>query len=255
MAALEPGVLLKLLNGMKSGDKPTGEHRSSLLQVTDIVPADLDEKSLWPKHGFYVKVSDSSHSIYVSLPFEQDDLVLSNKMQSGQFVYVDRLDPGSPVPVVRGAKPLPGRHPLIGTPEVTRKQIGIESINKIRPSWGTGQNGTEVFASPKVLKPVPIDLDQCTPVKGNSPLKFGGGLRSSVAGGAVFPKLAEAKGEIPAIVGKICVTPTMKKFSRSRSVADRREHRIIKSPFPSAVGSLCSGIIYINNKCVSLIPN
>nr|GMD50958.1 Peptidyl-prolyl cis-trans isomerase FKBP4, N-terminally processed like [Ipomoea batatas] len=30
MAALEPRVLLKLLNGMKSGDKPTGEHRSSL---------------------------------------------------------------------------------------------------------------------------------------------------------------------------------------------------------------------------------
>ncbi|XP_019176430.1 PREDICTED: uncharacterized protein LOC109171808 [Ipomoea nil] len=226
MAALEPGVLLKLLNGMKSGDKPTGEHRSSLLQVTDIVPADLDEKNLWPEHGFYIKVSDSSDSVYVSLPFEQDDLVLSNKMQLGQFVYVDRFEPGSPVPVVRGARPLPGRQPLVGTP----RQIGVESMNKVRPAWGT-----EVFASPRVLKPVPIDLDQCTPVKGNSPAKFGGAVRSSAAG-AVFPKLAEAKGEIPAIVGKICVTPTtMKKFSRSRSVTDRREHRIIKSPFPSAI--------------------
>ncbi|GMP43674.1 hypothetical protein CsSME_00012949 [Camellia sinensis var. sinensis] len=82
MATLAPGVLLKLLNGMNTGVKPTSEHRSSLVQVTDIVPADLDEKNLWPKHGFYVKVSDSLHSIYVSLPFEQDDLVLSNILQS-----------------------------------------------------------------------------------------------------------------------------------------------------------------------------
>ncbi|KAF2292739.1 hypothetical protein GH714_027766 [Hevea brasiliensis] len=111
MAALAPGILLKLLNGMSTGTKPTSEHRSSLLQVTDIVPADLDEKNLWPKHGFYIKVSDSSHSIYVSLPSEQDDFVLSNKMQLGQFIYVDKLEPGSPVPVVKGAKPLPGRHP------------------------------------------------------------------------------------------------------------------------------------------------
>ncbi|KAF2292734.1 hypothetical protein GH714_027714 [Hevea brasiliensis] len=117
MAALAPGILLKLLNGMSTGTKPTSEHRSSLLQVTDIVPADLDEKNLWPKHGFYIKVSDSSHSIYVSLPSEQDDFVLSNKMQLGQFIYVDKLEPGSPVPVVKGAKPLPGRHPLVGTPE------------------------------------------------------------------------------------------------------------------------------------------
>nr|GMD24679.1 Leucine-rich repeat-containing protein 50 [Ipomoea batatas] len=247
MAALEPGVLLKLLNGMKSGDKPTGEHRSSLLQVTDIVPADLDEKNLWPEHGFYIKVSDSSDSVYVSLPFEQDELVLSNKMQLGQFVYVDRFEPGSPVPVVIGARPLPGRQPLIGTPEVARGRIGVESVSKVRPAWGT-----EVFASPRVLKPVPIDLDQCTPVKGNSPAKFGGAVRSSVAG-AVFPKLAEAKGEIPAIIGKICVTPkTMKKFSRSRSVTDCREHRILKSPFPSAVDLRISSRpnFYIGNQFV-----
>lgn len=86
MATLAPGILMKLLNGMNTGVKPTNEHRNSLLQVTDIVPADLDEKNLWPKHGFYIKISDSSHSIYASLPTEQDDFVLSNKMQLGQFI-------------------------------------------------------------------------------------------------------------------------------------------------------------------------
>ncbi|KAL3654065.1 hypothetical protein CASFOL_003746 [Castilleja foliolosa] len=95
MAALAPRILLKLLNGMNTGVKPTSEHQSSLLQVTDIVPADLDEKNLLPKHGFYIKLSDSSHSIYASLPFDQDDLVMSDKMQLGQFIYIDRLKPGS----------------------------------------------------------------------------------------------------------------------------------------------------------------
>ena len=80
-----------------------------MLQVTDIVPAELDEKDLFPKHGkFYVKVSDASHSIYATLPLAQADLVLSNKLHLGQFVHVDRLDPASPVPVIVGARPLPG---------------------------------------------------------------------------------------------------------------------------------------------------
>ncbi|CAI0434731.1 unnamed protein product [Linum tenue] len=183
MAALAPGILSKLLEGMNTGTKPTSEHRSSLLQVTDIVPADLDEKSLFPKHGFYIKVSDSSHSIYVSLPPEQHDFVLSNKMQLGQFIYVDRLEPGSPVPVVKGAKPLPGRHPLMGTPEPLmglrgkgeRKESGNQANFQVRASgnrrgsWGIGGGGDDhrnQFGSPMALKPVPLDFDQCaTPAK------------------------------------------------------------------------------------------
>ncbi|KAG0536959.1 hypothetical protein BDA96_03G106900 [Sorghum bicolor] len=100
MTTLSSGVLLKLLDGMKS---------AAAKPVTDIVPAELDEKNLFPKHGkFYVKVSDASHSIYAALPLAQSDLVLSNKPYVGQFVHVDRLDPASPVPVIVGARPLPG---------------------------------------------------------------------------------------------------------------------------------------------------
>lgn len=120
MTTLSSGVVLKLLDGMKSGAaKPVGEHRTAVLQVTDIVPAELDEKDLFPKHGkFYVKVSDASHSIYTTLPLAQADLVLSNKLHFGQFIHVDRLDPASPVLVIVGARPLPGRHPLVvGTPD------------------------------------------------------------------------------------------------------------------------------------------
>lgn len=277
MATLAPGVLLKLLDGMNSGLKPTNEHRSSLLQVTDIVPADLDEKNLWPKHGFYVKVSDSSHSIYVSLPFEQDDLVLSNKMQLGQFIYVDKLEPGSPVPVVKGAKPLPGRHPFVGTPEPLmglrekgerseQKPISFNSAPR-RGSWGTGQVGTGDSVSIPVSNASPkgrLDFDQCsTPVKERSNSgRFGGiffpsspmirgrvvkdgssnggsAVRSSFGGG-LLSKMVDSKGDSssPALVRKSCVTPSMSKFPRSKSVCDR-EPRIPRSPYNTAVGTFC----------------
>ncbi|KAI5572734.1 hypothetical protein BDE02_10G033300 [Populus trichocarpa] len=257
MATLAPGILLKLLNGMDTGTKPTSEHRSSVLQVTDIVPADLDEKNLWPKQGFFIKVSDSSHSIYVSLPSDQDDYVLSDKMQLGQFIYVDRLEPGSPVPVVKGAKPLPGRHPLLGTPEPLMGLRGKVERSEQKPpygqrrgSWGTGKNGV---SSPMVLKPVPLDFNQCTPVKQRlavscvksvSPVVRGriakdggtnGVVRCSFAGGGLLAKMVDNKGESPALLRKSCAAPPSAnfKFPRSKSVCER-EARIPISPCKSS---------------------
>ncbi|MQL76532.1 hypothetical protein Taro_008920 [Colocasia esculenta] len=116
MAALVPGVLLKLLQHMNTDVKVAGEHRSSLLQVVSIVPA-LAGGELFPNKGFYLKVSDSSHATYVSLPDVHDDLILSDKIQLGQFIYVERLEAASPVPILRGVKPVPGRHPCVGSPE------------------------------------------------------------------------------------------------------------------------------------------
>ncbi|KAI3926331.1 hypothetical protein MKW92_008109 [Papaver armeniacum] len=246
MAALAPGILLKLLNGMNTGLKPTSEHRSSLLQVTDIVPADLDEKNLLPKHGFYIKVSDSSHSIYVSLPFEQDDLVLSNKMQLGQFIYVDRLEPGSPVPVIKGTKPIPGRHPFMGTPEPI---MSLRGNGPKRSSWGTPQIGDEpVPSSPMIVKPVAFDFP-ATPVKERSAMKVGlsfpnspmsrsryavkdvnssSVLRSSMGGGLLSKMV---RGESPIMVRRSCVAPSStSKLPRSKSVCER-EPRIPRSPF------------------------
>uniref|UniRef100_A0A0D3BVP2 DUF936 domain-containing protein n=1 Tax=Brassica oleracea var. oleracea TaxID=109376 RepID=A0A0D3BVP2_BRAOL len=57
------------------------EHMSSLLQVVSIVPA-LAGGELFPNQGFYLKVSDSSHATYVSLPDEHDDLILSDKLHT-----------------------------------------------------------------------------------------------------------------------------------------------------------------------------
>ncbi|CAN1249744.1 hypothetical protein LINPERPRIM_LOCUS7233, partial [Linum perenne] len=126
--------------------------------------------SLFPKQGFYIKVSDSSHSIYVSLPSDQEDFVL---MQLGQFIYMERLEPGSPVPIVKGAKPLLGRHPFMGTPKPlmglrekgnNNNQLNFRASGNRRGSWGIckGEDDSIRISSPVVLKPVPLDFDQCS---------------------------------------------------------------------------------------------
>lgn len=116
MASLTPGVLLKLLQSIDLKIRVRGEYRSVLLQVISIVPA-LTGSELFPNQGFFVKVSDSSHSTYMSLSQQDNDLILNNKLQLGQFFYVDKAEAGTPVPILVGVRPLPGRHPFIGSPK------------------------------------------------------------------------------------------------------------------------------------------
>ncbi|XP_008790586.1 uncharacterized protein LOC103707751 isoform X2 [Phoenix dactylifera] len=138
MASLVPGVLLKLLQHMNTDVKVAGEHRSSLLQVVSIVPA-LAGSDLFSNRGFYLKVSDSSHAAYVSLPDEHDDLILSDKIQLGQFIYVVRLEAASPVPILKGVRPVPGRHPCVGKPKdiVAASSLCFLSTEKPRLSNGS----------------------------------------------------------------------------------------------------------------------
>ncbi|XP_062216604.1 uncharacterized protein LOC133916784 [Phragmites australis] len=116
MASLTPGILLKVLKNINSDVKVCGEYRSILFQVISIVPA-ITGSELWPDHGFFIKVSDSSHSTYVSLSKEDNELILSNKLQLGQFIYVEKVQSSIPVPVLVGVRPVPGRNPCIGNPK------------------------------------------------------------------------------------------------------------------------------------------
>ncbi|XP_074580319.1 uncharacterized protein LOC141836702 [Curcuma longa] len=241
MATLAPGVLRKLLDGMNQ-DKPgksCGERRSTvLLQVTDILPADLDEKDLWPKRGFYIKLSDSAHSIYATLPEGQDELVLANKLQLGQFIHVDRLDPASPVPLIVGARPLPGRHPLLGTPEPIARVMASGGDKSVASFSSVHRRGSwEKNAVAGGVKPVALDFGDKTPKKGitltptssvfSSPAMA---TRASV-NGAPLSKLSavDAKETGSASLRKSC---SMAKFSRWKSVGER-DPKIPKTPFPS----------------------
>ncbi|KAJ7963325.1 DUF936 family protein [Quillaja saponaria] len=153
MASLTPGVLLKLLQSMNSNVKVRGEYRSVLLQVISIVPA-LSGSELWPNQGYFIKVSDSSHSTYVSLSKEDNELILNNKLQLGQFFYVDRVEAGTPVPILVGVRPLPGRHPFVGNPKdlmqmlepseglVPSEHEGVH-VSKSIDSWEGKENPTQ----------------------------------------------------------------------------------------------------------------
>ncbi|RWW06210.1 hypothetical protein BHE74_00013922 [Ensete ventricosum] len=124
MASLNPGVLLRLLQDIdRSGNsprRPLQHGPPAVLQVTGIVPA-VAGSDLSPDRGFYVKVSDSSHCAYVSLPADLNDLILADRLQLGQLIHVRRLDPASPVPVLREFRLLEGRHPCLhDTVDLTR---------------------------------------------------------------------------------------------------------------------------------------
>ncbi|KAL8491819.1 hypothetical protein ACS0TY_023434 [Phlomoides rotata] len=163
MATLIPGVLLKLLQHMNTDVKVAGEHRSSLLQVVSIVPA-LAGGELFPNQGFYLKVSDSSHATYVSLPDEHDDLILSDKIQLGQFVHVERLEASSPVPILRGVRPVPGRHPCVGTPEdiVATHSLGFLNNNGTSSS---GSKSVDKSRSGSKLSNVGVKDVKCSPLR------------------------------------------------------------------------------------------
>ncbi|KAJ8445258.1 hypothetical protein Cgig2_024464 [Carnegiea gigantea] len=146
MATLVPGILLKLLQHMNTDVKVTGEHRSALLQVVSIVPA-LAGGDLFQNQGFYLKVSDSSHATYVALPDDQDDLILSDKIQLGQYIHVERLEAALPVPILRGVKLVPGRHPCVGTPEDIVATNSLGFLNNSSP----GLKSSEKSKSPAKL--------------------------------------------------------------------------------------------------------
>lgn len=119
---------------MNSNTRPTGDHRSAILQVTGIVPA-LAGSDLWPNQGFYVQISDSLNSTYVSLSERDTDLILSNRLQLGQFIYLERLEFATPVPRAAGIRPVAGRHAFVGTPEplIARVSNGSKRDFVIQP--------------------------------------------------------------------------------------------------------------------------
>lgn len=104
---------MKLLEDMNMEEAASDDRKPAILQIRSIVPV-LSEGNLWPNQGFYLKVSDASHAMYVSLPQEQDEFVLCNKLHLGQFIYVNRLESAYPVPLLVGVRPFPGRNSCIG---------------------------------------------------------------------------------------------------------------------------------------------
>ncbi|CAG7882820.1 hypothetical protein BRARA_C03747 [Brassica rapa] len=116
MAELRSGVLFKLLEEMGVGKaRRDVDHRPVLLQIRSIIPV-LAAGGLWPNKGFFLRISDSTHSMYASLPREENDLVLYDKLQIGQLIFVEKLEFAYPVPMIKGIRPTPGRRACTGEP-------------------------------------------------------------------------------------------------------------------------------------------
>ncbi|KGN65379.1 uncharacterized protein LOC101211203 [Cucumis sativus] len=146
MASLTPGILLKLLQAMNSNTRVTGDHRSALLQVIGIVPA-LAGSELWPNRGFYIQLSDSLNSTYVSLSERETDLILSNRLHLGQFIYVDRFEFDTPIPRVCGIRPIPGRQASVGSPELLIARISASKREfVIQPVTESDQSADPIAA-------------------------------------------------------------------------------------------------------------
>ncbi|KAG0545612.1 hypothetical protein BDA96_02G376400 [Sorghum bicolor] len=124
--ALRPGSLQRLLRPPDPSDDddssaptPCSRSRSrarserALLQVTNITPALSGADPFSGHHGFYLRLSDSARSCYVSLHADHDDLILANGLHIGQIIEVDHLVPSVPAPVLRGFRVLPGRYPCV----------------------------------------------------------------------------------------------------------------------------------------------
>ncbi|CAM0906545.1 unnamed protein product [Alopecurus aequalis] len=132
--ALRPGSLQRLLRPSDpsddTDDAPTPRscsrsrsHGGVLLQVTNITPALSGADPFSGHQGFYLRLSDSSRSCYVSLHADHDDLILANGLHIGQVIEVDHLVPSVPVPVLRSFRVLPGRYPCIQLQDSTDDDI------------------------------------------------------------------------------------------------------------------------------------
>ncbi|CAN4107799.1 unnamed protein product [Withania somnifera] len=110
------------------GDNAIGEYRKpALLQIRSIMPV-LEEGDFLPNKGFYLKISDASHAIYVTLAQDQNELIIGNKLKLGQFIYVQKLEDAEPFPLLKDFTPLPGRRPCDGTPEELGSVPNLEKV-------------------------------------------------------------------------------------------------------------------------------
>ncbi|CAN6225905.1 unnamed protein product [Urochloa humidicola] len=146
--ALRPGTLQRLLRPPdptddddavptpRSHSRPRARDRDRvLLQITNITPALSGADPFSGHHGFYLRLSDSSRSCYVSLHADHDDLILANGLHIGQVIEVDSLMPSVPAPVLRDFRVLPGRYPCVQQPDSGDDEVKeVVSERPRRPS-------------------------------------------------------------------------------------------------------------------------
>ncbi|CAK8563334.1 unnamed protein product [Lathyrus sativus] len=245
MASLTPGIVLKLLQAMNTDTRVTGDHRSPLLQLIGIVPA-LAGSDLFSNEGFYLNLSDSLNSTYVLLSHPDTELILSNRLQLGQFLYVDRFHFNTPLPTVSNIRPLTTRHPFVGTPEPLIARISPSTRHFSVQPLSDSDDPLSQYLSTNTTTPSPIPMNyqhhqqkQPQPQKANEsrkplaqrdnlppPQRFSSpatAKRSQSAG--KFNKTSAERDPSPAGKGKRSSSPVPSKCVVPSLVSAREENR------------------------------
>ncbi|KQK15462.1 uncharacterized protein LOC100838344 [Brachypodium distachyon] len=159
--ALRPGSLQRLLrppDPSDTDDAPTPRSSRSggaLLQVTNITPALSGADPFSGHQGFFLRLSDSARSCYVSLHADHDDLILANGLHIGQLIEVDRLVPSVPAPVLRHFRVLPGRYPCIQTHDSTDEDADAAAASSGRAEVKDKEVVSERERRPSPTPPLP----------------------------------------------------------------------------------------------------
>jgi hypothetical protein len=228
MASLTPGLILKLLQAMNTDTRVTGDHRSPLLQLIGIVPA-LAGSDLFSNQGFYLNLSDSLNSTYVLLSHPDTDLILNNRLQLGQFLYVDRFHFNTPLPIVTNIRPLPTRHPFVGSPEPLVARISSTSRHFTIQPLSDSDDPLSLYLS-TTQSPIPSNHHHHHQQQQNQQQKLNN-ARQPLANRENLP--APARFSSPATAKRSVSTGRFTKVSAERDPSPAGKGKRSSSPVPS----------------------
>ncbi|KAL2466691.1 Plant protein of unknown function (DUF936) [Abeliophyllum distichum] len=148
---------------------------------------------------------------FPALPDRDTGLILTNRLQIGQFVHFNRFVFDSPpVPISANVRPIDGRHPFIGTPEpliaqrTGNKEADLGSVSSVAD--GKESKVSRPVSAPKDNVNVNVNYVNEQGSKGRTGLEKGSKRFSSLGGlkqrSMLSGKKAPAVERDPSPVGK-----------------------------------------------------
>ncbi|KAI7755377.1 hypothetical protein M8C21_019396, partial [Ambrosia artemisiifolia] len=142
------------------------------------------------------------------------------------FTFLEAvIESGSPVPVAKGVKPVPGRQPFVGIPEPV---MNVDHVSNWGSKLGTPRRGSWVTCQ----KDEHGICNSSSPMNLNPNTKVSVSRRSSWA---TDPKREHGIGE-PVSPKAFCVASSMVKVTEDKSRMIVKDAKTLTSPFNSVVG-------------------
>ncbi|XP_052208003.1 uncharacterized protein LOC127811853 isoform X2 [Diospyros lotus] len=115
-----------------------------------------------------------------------------DKIQLGQFLHVERLEAASPVPILRGVRPVPGRHPCVGSPEDI---VAAHSPGFLKNNSNSYSCSKPLDKSKSPVKALGNNSHVGVRDKRSSPVRSGGGVKDEQSNKKISA-LAQSKSQL-----------------------------------------------------------